>query len=72
MGIQGLLVRDFPPTKSQCCVLEQETLSAAYNGSTQEDPSQHDRIIVDWDVKNQNNQTNKQNWSGCEIYVILN
>ena len=26
-------------------------------GSTQEDPSQHNWKIVDWDVKNQNKQT---------------
>ena len=27
-------------------------------GSTQEDLAQHDLKTVDWDVKNQNNQTN--------------
>ena len=27
-------------------------------GSTQEDQSRYDRKIVDWDVKNQNKQTN--------------
>ena len=29
-------------------------------GSTQEDPSQHDRKIVDWDVKNEKKQKNKK------------
>ena len=29
MGIEGLLVRDSPPAESLCCVLEQDTLSAA-------------------------------------------
>ena len=29
LGIEELLVRDSPPVKSLCCVLEQDTLSAA-------------------------------------------
>ena len=29
MGIEGLLVPDSPPAESLCCVLEQDTLSAA-------------------------------------------
>ena len=36
-------------------------------GSTQEDLSQHDYTLVDWDIKNQNKQTNlplsqQNNW----------
>ena len=57
--------------KSLCCVLQQKTLSAAYTGSTLEDPFRHVRKIVDWDVKKQNNQLNKQNWSGCKILCLF-
>ena len=34
-----------------CCVLEQDTFILAYTCSNQEDPSQHNLKIVDWDVK---------------------
>ena len=38
-----------------------ELFSLLSVGSTQEDPSQHDRKIVDWDVKNQNKPKNPNN-----------
>ena len=51
LGIEGWLVRDPPPSNSMCCVLEQDTLSAAkywFNTGTQHD----------WKILNQNFQTN--------------
>ena len=46
------------PTELLCCVLEHDTnYPLLRTGSTQEDPSGHDRIIVDWGVLNQTNST---------------
>ena len=45
-----------------CCVVEQDTLLPESTGNTQEAValSRHDWIIVDWDVKPQHKQTNRQ------------
>ena len=53
LEIEELQVEASP--EATCCVLEQGTLYSSM-GSTQEDPSRHDRKIVDWDVKNKNKQ----------------
>ena len=41
------------------------------SGSTQEDPSQHDRKIVDWDVKNQNKSTRKLDFLGVRFEICF-
>ena len=49
----------FKPHRRHCVVsLSKTHLSLLSTGSTQEDPSQHNQKIVDWDVKNQIKQTN--------------
>ena len=46
--------RRFEPQWHHCVVSFSKThLSLLSTGSTQEDPSQHNRKTVDWDVKNQ-------------------
>ena len=46
--------RGFESRRRHCVVLLSKThLSLLSAGSTQEDPSRHNRKIVDWDVKNQ-------------------
>ena len=46
------------PHRRHCVVsLSKTHLSLLSTGSTQEDPSQHNRKIVDWDVNNQIKQT---------------
>ena len=41
-------------------------------GSTKEDPSKHDRKIVDWDIKNQIKQNNIQHcvWNFFKIMYL--
>ena len=52
--------RRFKPYRRHCVMsLSKTHLSLLSTGSTQEDPSRHNWKIVDCDVKNQINQTNK-------------
>ena len=80
LEIEGLLVRASNPAESLCCVLEQDTICCLL--LTQQDPSRHDRKIVDWHVKNQTKQTNKEtlecsvgNWkydiSEQTLYIVV-
>ena len=50
----GLRVSGSEPHRRYCVVSLSKTLYPLLStGSTQEDPSQHNRTNVDWDVKNQ-------------------
>ena len=49
---------------SHCVVSLSKTLYLLLStGSTQEDPSRHDCKIVDWEIKNQNEQTRSEVFS---------
>ena len=54
--------RGFEPHRRHCVVsLSKPHLSVLNTGSTQEDPSRHNRKIVDWDVKNHIKHTKQLN-----------
>ena len=61
--------RGFEPHWCHCVVsLSKTLLSFTSTGSTQEDPSQHNSKIVDWDVKNQTKQTDHV-FCGIELFL---
>ena len=56
--------RGFEPHRRDCVLsLSKTHISLLYTGSTAEDPSRHNLKIVDWDKKNQFEQTDK--YFGC-------
>ena len=65
-------VSGLEPHWRHCVVSLSKTLNPLLStGSTQEDPSQHDWKIVDWDVKNQSKQSNRSKSRGHVLCIQI-